>query len=35
MSRDPATSSLKTSFQEKIAWRTAPGSSHPDPGTRT
>jgi hypothetical protein len=31
----PATSSLKTSFQEKVALRIATGNSHPDPGTRT
>jgi hypothetical protein len=33
--RDPATSSLKTNFQEKIALRIANSNSHPDPGTRT
>jgi hypothetical protein len=32
---DPATSSLKTSFQEKIALQIATGNLHPDPGTRT
>ena len=30
-----ATSSLKTSFQEKLALRTATGCSRPDPGART
>jgi hypothetical protein len=29
--RDPETSSLKTSFQEKISLRTATGSSHLQP----
>ena len=33
--RDPATSTMKTSFQVMIALQIATGNSHPDPGTRT
>ncbi len=32
---DPETSSLKTSFQEKVSLQSATGRFHPDPGTRT